>query len=198
MQREEDARCLGDLQRFRYNNRSMAKKYRFCPFCATPMVEAFRFDQVRPCCPACGFVQFPDPKVAVIALVIHEDRILLVQRGVDPAKGRWALPGGYMDAGEMPSAALQRELAEEVGLVIEVQELIKIYPMNNGEGERVGIVLAFKALPTAGLQIPRVGDDVADAGWFAPKEIPAELAFESTTTLIDTWLAGRPRPLDSD
>ncbi|MEZ4634204.1 MAG: NUDIX domain-containing protein [Caldilineaceae bacterium] len=115
----------------------MAKKFLFCPYCATPLVEAFRFDQIRPCCPSCGFVQFPDPKVAVIALVIHQDRILLVQRGVDPAKGRWALPGGYMDAGEMPASALQREISEEVGLAIDMRDLLKIYPMNNGEGRRV-------------------------------------------------------------
>lgn len=190
--------CLGNLERFRYNNLSMAKTYRFCPFCATTLVEAFKFEQVRPCCPSCGFVQFPDPKVAVIALVIHQGSILLVQRGVDPAKGRWALPGGYMDAGEMPANALQRELAEEVGLAVDVQDLIQIYPMNNGEGRRVGIVLAFTATPADDLAIVRVGDDVADAGWFAPDAIPADLAFESTITLIQAWLAQQPASPDGD
>jgi len=54
---------------------------------------------MRSVCPSCGFVHFTDPKVAVIALVTHADKILLARRAVDPAKGKWALPGGYMDAG---------------------------------------------------------------------------------------------------
>lgn len=134
----------------------------------------------------------------MIALVIHQDHILLVQRGVDPAKGRWALPGGYMDAGEMPANALQRELAEEVGLAVDVQDLIQIYPMNNGEGRRVGIVLAFTASPAGDLALDRIGDDVTDAGWFPPDAVPADLAFESTTTLIQAWLAQQPQRPDGD
>jgi 8-oxo-dGTP diphosphatase len=173
---------------FRYNNLSMAKNYRYCPYCAAELAEIYRFDQIRPVCPACGFVQFQDPKVAVIALVIHEDRVLLVRRGVEPAKGRWALPGGYMDADEMPAAALQRELIEEVGLAIQVEALIKIYPMTNGDGQRIGIVLAYAASPQGEQTITAVGDDVTDAGWFGPTEIPDTLAFESTTTLIGAWL----------
>jgi ADP-ribose pyrophosphatase YjhB (NUDIX family) len=152
-------------------------------------VEAFRFEQMRPVCPACGFIHFQDPKVAVIALVIHEGRVLLVRRGVNPAKGRWALPGGYMDAGEMPTVALQRELDEEVGLTIRVHSLINIYPMTDGDGQPIGIVLAFEASPIGDLAIVGVGDDVQDAGWFTPAEIPDALAFESTITLIEEWRA---------
>lgn len=165
----------------------MAKNYRYCPYCAAELVERYRFDQIRPVCPTCGFVQFQDPKVAVIALVIHEERVLLVRRAVDPAKGRWALPGGYMDADEMPAPALQREIAEEVGLTIHVDELITIYPMVNGEGQPIGIVLAYAASPQGSSTITTVGDDVAEAGWFGPTEIPDALAFESTTTLIRAW-----------
>ncbi|MBX2999444.1 MAG: NUDIX domain-containing protein [Caldilineaceae bacterium] len=165
----------------------MAKNYRYCPYCAADLVEIYRFDQIRPVCPACGFVQFQDPKVAVIALVIYEERVLLVRRGVEPAKGRWALPGGYMDADEMPAAALQREIAEEVGLTIQLDALIAIYPMTNGEGQPIGIVLAYAASPTGLSTIITVGDDVAEAGWFGPTEIPDDLAFESTTTLIGVW-----------
>jgi ADP-ribose pyrophosphatase YjhB (NUDIX family) len=152
------------------------------------LVEIFRFDQIRPVCPACGFVQFQDPKVAVIALVIHEECVLLVRRGVEPAKGCWALPGGYMDADEMPASALQREIAEEVGLTIQVDELITIYPMTNGDGQRIGIVLAYAASPQGSSMITEVGDDVTEAGWFGPTEIPDTLAFESTTTLIRAWM----------
>lgn len=166
----------------------MAKAFRYCPYCATELVEVFRFEQVRPVCTGCGFVHFQDPKVAVIALVIHEGRVLLVQRGVNPAKDRWALPGGYMDAGEMPERALQRELDEEVGLAVHIDRLLKIYPMNDGDGNRVGIVLAYAATPNGSTTLGSGSHDVQAAGWFAADELPTALAFESTITLIRDWM----------
>lgn len=166
----------------------MATEYRFCPACATALESIYRFDRVRPVCPACGFVHFADPKVAVIALVESGERVLLVRRAVDPGKGLWSLPGGYMDAGEMPAEALRREVDEEVGLAIDVGEMLAIFPMENGEGRRVGIVLAFQARPAGGAVDLSAQDDVSEAGWFGPRRIPAGLAFESTKQLIAAWV----------
>ena len=98
--------------------------YRFCPLCGTPLETRWMFQRERPTCPACGFVHFRDPKVAVIGLVTWRNRVLLIRRGVDPMKGMWSLPGGYMDAGEMPANALVRELVEEVGLHVTVDRLV--------------------------------------------------------------------------
>ena len=167
----------------------MSRRFQFCPFCASPVVEEVRFNALRPVCSACGFVQFPDPKVAVIALVLHQSRVLLIQRAVDPAKGKWSLPGGYMDAGEMPKEALKRELLEEVGMSANIGELIEIFPMVNDEGNRIGIVLAFLGKPSVSPEIPFVADDAQDAGWFSADQIPAELAFESTESLLNDWIA---------
>ncbi|MCY3899888.1 MAG: NUDIX domain-containing protein [Caldilineaceae bacterium] len=167
----------------------MRGKFRYCPYCASSIVEEVRFNAVRPVCSACGFVQFHDPKVAVIALVVHRRRVLLIQRAVDPAKGKWSLPGGYMDAGEMPQEALKRELKEEVGLSVKIGELIEIFPMVNEEEERIGIVLAFEGEPSGSPDIPFVADDAQDAGWFCLGEIPSDLAFESTETLLNNWKA---------
>lgn len=165
----------------------MNRKFRYCPYCASSVVEEVRFNAVRPVCSACGFVQFHDPKVAVIALVLHQDKVLLIRRAVDPAKGKWSLPGGYMDAGEMPEEALQRELLEEVGLRVKIGDLIDIFPMVNDEGRRIGIVLAFRAEPSGSAEIPYVADDAQEANWYGAKQIPAELAFESTETLLKNW-----------
>ncbi len=145
---------------------------------------------MRPVCAACGFVQFHDPKVAVIALILHEGRVLLVQRAVDPAKGKWSLPGGYMDAGEMPLNALQRELNEEIGLSVDIGCLLEIFPMVNDSGERIGIVLAFEAGPAGSAAIPYVADDVQAAGWYRPEELPTEIAFDSTRSLLQCWIEG--------
>ena len=168
----------------------MSRKFRFCPYCAGPIGEAVRFNALRPVCSACGFVQFYDPKVAVIALVLYRGRVLLVQRAVDPAKGKWSLPGGYMDADEKPQEAIQRELRQEVGLAVHITGLLDIYPLNADEGAPIGIVLVYQATPADSPEIPFVADDAQAAGWYGPEDIPADLAFDSTRGLLQKWNQG--------
>ena len=87
----------------------------------------------------------------------------------------------------MPREALHREVAEETGLAIDVGEISAIFPMENGAGERVGIVLAFQAQPAGAAVEVKAQDDVSEAGWFGPSQIPPDLAFDSTQTLIAEW-----------
>ena len=163
--------------------------YRFCPYCAAPLVERFRHGASRPVCAACGFIQFSDPKVAVVGFVTRGDQVLLIRRGVAPAKGLWALPGGFMDAGELPGAALARELAEETGLRTEIGPLLALYPLVGSRGSVTGIVLCYAATVAQHID-PRPGDDVDEARWFGAHELPAELAFASTQELLNQWLGG--------
>ena len=107
--------------------------YQFCPRCAHALEDRPFEGKVRRTCSACGFIHFPDPKVAVVALIEANERVLLIRRAVNPGRGLWALPGGYMDAGELPDAALRREVREEVGIDITVGELLEIFPMVNGK-----------------------------------------------------------------
>ena len=163
-------------------------QYLFCPLCGAKLEDQARYGAVRRACPACGFVHFLDPKVAVIGLVHHQGRVLLAKRAVDPAKGKWALPGGFMDAGEMPEAALGRELMEEVGMAVRVERLLQIFPMTGHGPVSRGIVLAYLARPA--LDPPPVlhaQDDIDDVGWFGLTDLPGELAFESTRTLLDLF-----------
>lgn len=165
--------------------------YQYCPHCATPLTVREIYRQQRPLCPQCGFVHFTDPKVAVIGFVTDRDRVLLVQRAINPEKGKWALPGGYMDAGEMPEEALQRELMEEVHLAIHVTALLTILPMVTNQAQSPGIVLAYGAKAADPNAIALTcDDDACDAGWFAAGEIPPNLAFESTQLLLTNWLNG--------
>jgi len=166
------------------------RDYVFCPYCATRLEARLAFDRVRPVCPSCNFVQFHDPKVAVIALATWADRVLLIRRGVEPMKGMWALPGGYMDAGETPTDALARELQEEVGIGVRIVGLLDVYPMVGKGVVSQGIVLAYHCV-VEDEQIPRLvcQDDVTDAAWFQPDRLPEDLAFASTQTLLAEWKA---------
>jgi len=156
--------------------------YRFCPRCGQPLSSALLFGRERARCTACGFIHFQNPKVAVAVLVTDGPTVLLVKRAVAPQIGFWSLPAGFVDFDELPAAAAGREVEEETGVRIEITDLLAIFPMPQGGG----IVVTYAARPLSN-GIPRPGDDVSDAGWFAPNAIPADLAFESTRTVLARW-----------
>ncbi len=82
--------------------------------------------------------EFPQaPLVAVGAVVVHENRVLLVQRGSEPLKGHWTLPGGMLEVGETLAAGVAREVREETGLEVETVELVEILDRIYREGERI-------------------------------------------------------------
>ncbi len=148
----------------------------FCAFCGGPL------DRTLPVrrCTACGRNAYRDPKVGVGAVVRDpEGRLLLVQRGIAPAKGLWSLPAGFVDADEDPRAAAARETLEETGLVVEVGDVVDVWA---GAGGRASFFLAFSAVVVGGLL--QAGDDAVDAGWYALDDLP-ELAFPSTRAVAD-------------
>jgi 8-oxo-dGTP diphosphatase len=164
------------------------RTYNYCPLCGSKLEERVAYNQMRAVCPTCGFVHFHDPKVAVIGMVTWDNRVLLIRRGVDPMKGRWALPGGYMDAGEMPADALMRELREEVGLEVEIDELVDIFPMVGKGVVNSGIVIAYRATLRRDEPPPLIcDDDACEADWFRFDDLPDDLAFESTRVLLAQW-----------
>ena len=165
--------------------------FEFCPYCGTALRMQHAFARVRPTCPSCGYVYFKDPKVAVIGLITDADHLLMIQRGVDPAKGKWALPGGFMDAGEMPEEALVREVDEEVGLSVQVDDLLDIFPMVGHGSTSRGIVIAYRASPLVPGRARLLSqDDVIAADWFTHDNLPEEIAFDSTQSLISRWHNG--------
>jgi len=166
--------------------------YRFCPYCGVSMELQEAHGALRPVCSACGFTHFHDPKVAVIALVASGERVLLIRRGVDPERGKWALPGGFMDAGEMPEEALARELAEEVGLDVRIERFLGIFRMAPLARSSGGIVIAYQASIDAEQPscAARGQDDALEARWFTPDDLPIGLAFDSTVELLRAWRDG--------
>lgn len=168
----------------------MAYSVNYCPRCGNLMEDRMVFGRMRRACPRCNLVFFRDLKVAVGALITCGQEVLLVRRAVDPERGKWALPAGYMEYEEEPVPALQREVKEETGLVITVTRLLDVFPLTNPYAR--GVIIVYEARPLGekpeGME---AADDVSEVRWFLPQEIEWDmLAFESTRAVLRQWVEG--------
>jgi 8-oxo-dGTP diphosphatase len=153
---------------------------KFCPRCGTPITLEERFGKIHPVCPQCEWIHFDDPKVAAAVLVKQDDRILLVRRVNEPYRGLWTLPAGFVDAGEDPARAAERECLEETGLSVRVMRVLDV--IAGKEHERgADFVILYQAEVLSGVLSP---DDDADAAeWFDARALPP-LAFSATQKAI--------------
>jgi 8-oxo-dGTP diphosphatase len=136
----------------------------------------------RRVCTSCRQVHYADPKVAVGVAVFRDDRLLLVRRVMEPARGRWSVPGGYLDVGEDPRAAAAREVVEEAAVVVEVGEVLDVFANPPEEGGTLFVL--YRGRWVSGE--PAAGDDADDAAFFGRDELPA-LAFSSTAAAVAGW-----------
>lgn len=120
-------------------------------------------------------------------------RLLLVRRGRPPFRGRWALPGGFCDAGETTEQCGAREVAEETGVEVRIGRLLGVYsdPKRDPRGHTVSVL--YEARPIRG--DARGGDDAAEARWFTRREVEKlDLAFDHGKIVRERL---RPRPTAS-
>lgn len=155
--------------------------YRYCPMCATELVPvAEKFVK----CPACGFFHFPKVGTCAVGIVHDTHRILLDRRAYDPGKGRWALLGGFLEPHEAPDVALQREVAEEAGLVVEVGELLSI----EVGGPTCALVYPARVI---GGEL-RKSPESSEIAWFTPETLPwDEMAFPVHRRVLAAWLESK-------
>jgi ADP-ribose pyrophosphatase YjhB (NUDIX family) len=136
--------------------------------------------------------EFPSaPLVGVSAVVVELGRVLLVQRGHEPLKGRWSLPGGLLELGEELLNGVVREVREETGLIVEPVELIELLDRIHREGERVRYhyVIADYLCRVAGGALQAASD--ADAvrwvereEWIRPDTLQGALLLDPDTVRV--------------
>jgi ADP-ribose pyrophosphatase YjhB (NUDIX family) len=153
---------------------------KYCQRCGVPMTWQPRFGRPRPVCPSCDWTYFPDPKVAAAVLVERDGQVLLVRRANDPERGKWTLPAGFIDAGEDPVNAAERECLEETGLLVRVSGLLDVlYGQEHPRGAH--IVIFYRAEILTGS--PHPGDDVDRVDFFRRDRLPP-LAFDTTRKVL--------------
>jgi ADP-ribose pyrophosphatase YjhB (NUDIX family) len=153
----------------------------YCPRCGNPVEEAQQLGKFRPVCSHCGWVHFADPKVAAAVLVEKEGRVLLVRRVNEPFRGRWTLPAGFVDAGEDPARAAERECLEETGLKVQALGVLDI--VAGREHDRgADFIIVYRAKICGGELSP--GDDADIVDWFPRDALPG-LAFEATSRILN-------------
>lgn len=142
-------------------------------------------DKPRRICPSCRYVYFTDPKVGVGVAVVENGRLLLVKRAMNPERGKWSLPAGFVDQGEDPKETATREALEETGLIVQIEGVLDVFHNPPGAGG-ASVFILYRAQVIGGRLL--AGDDAADAGFFALDQLP-ELAFTSTKAAVARLLA---------
>ena len=168
---------------------------RFCMQCGGAVllryVEEERRDRLV--CESCGLVHYLNPRIVAAAVPERagadgRPRLLLMRRALEPRRGYWTPPGGFVELGESTEEAALREGEEEVGLPLELAGLVGVYSR-----PAVGVVVVvYRA--RALRENPQLGSEALEARWFTSDTIPwDDLAFETTVRAMRDWLAAVAR-----
>ncbi|TAM83631.1 MAG: NUDIX domain-containing protein [Acidobacteria bacterium] len=138
------------------------------------------------------------PIVGVGGVVIRGSCVLLIQRGTEPLKGEWSIPGGMLELGESLADGVRREVLEETGLRVRPLESIAVVDrvQKNGSRVRYHYVIIDYVCRSSGGQL-KPGSDVLDARWVERKDISRyKITPKATAVIADAfeWVRRRQRP----
>lgn len=147
--------------------------------------------RARDVCDACGFVAYQNPLIVVGAVVAEADRVLLCRRAIEPRRGFWTLPAGYLENGETLEAGALREAAEEANAAIRLDGVLALYSIPR--------ISQVQVIFRAGFDGPAQftpGVESLDVQLFSWDEIPwSDIAFPSVHWALQAWHDAGPAPL---
>lgn len=141
----------------------------------------------RDVCDSCGFIAYRNPKIVVGAVVAAGEKLLLCRRAIEPRRGFWTLPAGFLEEGETLEAGARREAREEAMAEIAIDALLAVYSVPH-----ISQVQVFYRAALEGAFAP--GSESLEVALYAATELPrAEFAFPSVHWAIDAYFASRGR-----
>ena len=143
-------------------------------------------------CPRCGHIAYVNPRLVATTLPITEaGEIVLIRRGIEPAVGSWAQPGGFLEVDETVHEAAVRETFEETGLLVEPGEIVGLY----SRLEASVVVLVYEARIVGGAARP--SPEATEVVAFPPEAIPWQgIGFKTTYYALLDWLRLRRPDVD--
>ncbi len=168
---------------------------RFCRLCGAPSAQRVppMEDRERAMCTACGYLDYVNP-INVVGTVpvwwdaIEGPRILLCRRNIEPRKGYWTLPAGFLEIGESSSEGAARETLEEAGARVEIEGLFSVIDLMFSGQLHVYYRARLLDLDLA------PGPETIENALVRPDEIPwADLAFRTVQRTLEFWVADHER-----
>ncbi|MDT7950794.1 MAG: NUDIX hydrolase [Acetobacteraceae bacterium] len=145
----------------------------------------------REVCDSCGYVAYDNPKIVVGSVVAESGRVLLCRRAIEPRRGFWTLPAGYLEHGETLVEGAAREALEEAGATIRADGVLALYSIS-----RIGQVQIMFRARFDGAAAFAPGVESLDVRLFAWDEIPwDELAFPTVRWALQAWRDAGDAPL---
>lgn len=142
-------------------------------------------------CADCGHIAYENPKVVVGSVVVADGSVLMCRRAIEPRRGFWTLPAGYLEHGETLQEGAAREAWEEAQADITLDGILGVFTIS-----RIGQVQVIFRARFAGEPRFAAGAESLDVALFAPHQVPRhEIAFPSVIWALDAWQSLGPGPL---
>ena len=154
--------------------------WKLCPRCGAGLEHA----EGSAHCTSCGSVYYANSAPAVEGLLERDGKVLLSRRGIEPRRGYWDLPGGFLEEGEEPLVGLAREFREETGLEVRPVEWLGTHLERYDHYFVLGLTWLVRADGE-----PQASDDAEELRWAGPDELPDEMAFPHQDELLRSWAA---------
>ncbi|MDF1608184.1 NUDIX hydrolase [Hoeflea sp. YIM 152468] len=142
----------------------------------------------RDVCRSCGFVDYQNPRIVVGSVVRHQGKVLMCRRAIEPRRGFWTVPAGYLELGETPEDGARREAREEALANLKLGELLAIYSVPHLS--QVQLIWRAELIdPGAGSALFGVGEESLEVELFDWDQLPTgEIAFPTVH-----WMLGHER-----
>ncbi len=161
--------------------------WNYCPICGKPLAMTDDGEKERPHCDVCRRHFYNNPTPAACCFVSRGDALLLGRRGVEPRRGYWALPGGYVELGETTRGTALRELHEETGIRA---ENVRLIGASSQQHPMTGAVIVLGYIVDDWHGEPRPGSDVTELEFFSKDKMP-RLPFRAHRELYAIYQALR-------
>ena len=156
--------------------------YKYCPFCGKKLQSRMEEGKKRRFCSSCGWTYYPHVAIAVAALIVRKEKVLMVKRKRKPSKDTWVLPAGYIDFGEHPLEALKREVKEETGLDVKKTSFLEVLQADDDPREP-GHFVFFYRVTVSGSKIKTDEEENKEIAWVDLKNLP-KIGFSSHEYMV--------------